>query len=348
MGWNTADVHRLASFKAAKLWHDRTKPIRGNKDNVRPLGSRRHHIMASIAMPDENTVHLQYYGNTLVEWRSDNTYSVFAPKYYTAFVPDNITYYLPLEWQNFYWDKGRMFYCTDSTRKEVYHLPRGARLDFQMVDGKSFLLNAPVAYNIRANRGVVNKLMTKYEAFLSWVQVVLAVTSTFEMEEVDPSFDKYVASLGFRTDAEYKAMSDKYATLTQEQRDAYWDERYGRDAVPFGIGQHNRNVGFYPQGCLRLKEMIDGGDPDEWVQVLHIIAKRAGRYTWVTRAAKRTLETEKAVDYIKQLVTYLHRDEAFRLERLPKGAMPSVTNGKFFHDLVLNPRNIRHGVDSSI
>ena len=94
MGWNTAGVHRLASFKAAKLWHDKTKPIRRNKDNVRPLGSRRHHIMASIAMPDENTVRLEYYGTTLVEWRSDNTYSVFAPKYYTAFVPDNI-YLLP-------------------------------------------------------------------------------------------------------------------------------------------------------------------------------------------------------------------------------------------------------------
>ena len=348
MGWNTADVHRLASFKAAKLWHDRTKPIRGNKDNVRPLGSRRHHIMASIAMPDENTVRLQYYGNTLVEWRSDNTYSVFAPKYYTAFVPDNITYFLPLEWQNFHWDRGRMFYCTDQTRKEVYHLPRGGRLDFQMVEGKSFLLNAPVAYSIRANRGVVNKLMTKYEAFLSWAQVVLAVTSTFEIDEIDPSFDKYVESLGFRTDAEYRALSSNYAALTQEQRDAYWDERYGRDAVPFGIGQHNRSVGFYPQGCSRMKEMIDGGDPDEWVQVLHIIAKRAGRYTWTTRNANRTLQADKAFEFIKQLVTYLHRDEAFRLERLPKGAMPTTTNGKFYHDLVLNPRSNRQVVDSSI
>ena len=348
MGWNTAGVHRLASFKAAKLWHDKTKPIRRNKDNVRPLGSRRHHIMASIAMPDENTVRLEYYGTTLVEWRSDNTYSVFAPKYYTAFVPDNITYYLPLEWQNFYWDKGRMFYCTNSSRKEVYHLPRGARLDFQMVDGKSFLLNAPVAYNLRANRGVVGKLMKKYDEFLSWAQVVLAVTSTFEMEEIDPSFDKYVASLGFISDAKYKALADKYVMLTQEQRDMYWDERYARDAVPFGVGRHNRAVGFYPHSCLRLKQMIDGGNPDEWVQVLHIIAKRAGRYTWTTRNANRILEADKAIEFTKQLITYLHRDEAFRLERLPKGAMPSVANGKFFHDINYTPRSNRQLVDNSI
>jgi len=190
--------------------------------------------------------------------------------------------------------------------------------------------------------------MAKYEPFLSWAQVVLAVTSTFEMEEIDPSFDKYVASLGFTSDAEYKAMSNKFATLTAEQRNAYWDERYARDAVPFGVGQHNRAVGFYPQGCLRLKDMIDRGDPDEWVQVLHVIAKRAGRYTWTTRNANRALQADKAFEFIKQLVTYLHRDEAFRLERLPKGAMSSVTNGKFFHDLTFTPRNSRQVVDSSI
>jgi hypothetical protein len=348
MGWNTANVHRLASFEAAKLWHDRTKPIRGNKDNVRPLGSRRHHIMASIAMPDANTVHLKYYDNTLVEWRSDNTYSVFSPKYYTAFTPDNITYYLPLDSQNFHWDKGRLFYCTDSTRNEVYHLPRGGRLDFQMVDGKSFLLNAPVAYNIRSNRGVVKKLMTKYEAFVSWMQVVLAVTPEFYMEELDPSFDKYVAELGFTSDAEYKAMSDNFSKLSVEERDAYWDERYARDAVPFGVGRHNRAVGFYPQGCSHLMEMIDEGNPDDWVQVLHVIAKRAGHYNWSTKHAVRILDADKAIEFTKQLVTYLHRDEAFRLERLPKGSMPSLANGKFFHDLTFTPRNSRQVVDSSI
>lgn len=346
MGWNTANVHRLASFEIAKTWYDKTKPIRGNKENVRPLGSRRHHIMASIAMPDENTVHLKYYGNTLVEWRSDNTYSVFSPKYYTAFTPDNTHNYLPLEWQNFHWDKGRMFYCTDNTRKEMYHLPRGGRLDFQMVDGKSFLLNAPVAYNIRANRGVVKKLMPKYEAFLSWVQVVLAITPDFAVPEIEPSFEKYATSLGFTSDAEYR--SNNFDKMTLEERDEYWNERYARDSIPFGVGRYNRTVGFHPMACERLREMIEGGDPDDWVQVLHVIARRAGNGFWATQHAIKKLEVERAVEYITHLVTYLHRDEAFRLERLPKGSKPSLTNGKFFHDLDFVPRKLRQVVDSSI
>ena len=346
MGWNTACVHRLASFEGAKAWYQRTKPIRGNKDNVRPYGSRRHHIMASIAMPDDNTVRLEYYGTTLVEWRSDNTYSVFSPKYYSAYTPDNITNFLPLEWQNFIWDRGRLFYCTDNSRKEVYHLPRGGRLDFQMVDGKSFLLNAPVAYNIRTNRGVVNKLMPKYEAFTSWMQVVLAITPDFSVGELEPSFEQYATSLGFMSDEEYKSKSlDK---LTPEQRDEYWEERYARDAVPFGSGRHNRALGFHTQSCLRLQEMIARGNPDEWVQVLHVIAKRAGYYHWSSTVPRRELKAETAVDYIKQLVTYLHRDEVFRLERLPKGSKPSLANGKFYHDVTYVPRKLRQGVDSSI
>ena len=346
MGWNTANVHRLANFEIAKTWYEKTKPIRGNKENVRPLGSRRHHIMASIAMPDANTVHLKFYGNTLVEWRSDNTYSVFSPKYYYAYTPDNTHNYLPLEWQNFHWDKGRMFYCTDNTRKEMYHLPRGGRLDFQMVNGKSFLLNAPVAYNIRANRGVVKKLMPKYEAFLSWVQVVLAITPDFAVPEIEPSFEKYATSLGFTSDAEYK--SNNFDKMTLEERDEYWNERYARDSIPFGVGRYNRTVGFHPMACERLREMIEGGDPDDWVQVLHVIARRAGNGFWATQHAIKKLEVERAVEYITHLVTYLHRDEAFRLERLPKGSKPSLTNGKFFHDLDFVPRKLRQVVDSSI
>jgi hypothetical protein len=94
--------------------------------------------------------------------------------------------------------------------------------------------------------------------------------------------------------------------------------------------------------------MIFGGDPDDWVRVMHIITRRAGHYHWVTNHHHRKLNVEQAVEYVKQLVTYLHRDEAFRLERLPKGVMPTLTNGKYFHDLDFVPRKVRQVVDSSI
>ena len=349
MGYNTADVRKVAGgFVAYKLQYDNTKPIRGNKDKIRPLGSRQHHIMADIHMPDDNTVHLRYYGKTLVEWRSDNTYSVFAPKYYSAYTPDNIHNFLPDTGQNFEWNDGRMFYCTDHTRKEMYEIPHNVgRLDFQYVGGKSFLLTAPVAYNIRAKRGKVQEYMQRYEGFLSWAQVVLAVTDTFDSKEVSPSFEKFATELGFFTAEEYRASNDQ--KLSAEERDDLWDERYARDAIPFGHGYNDwrRGVGFHPMACKKTQSMLDSSNPDEWVQVLHIIASQAGSHVWNSKYNSKKLTMQDMFGWMKSFVSYIHRDQVFDRVRLPKGTKPSRTNTKFFKENNFVPRKLRHGVDKS-
>ena len=347
MGYNTACVHRLAGFKAVKTWHDRTKPIRGNKDNIRPLGSRRHHYMADIHMPNEDTVQLRYYGQTLVEWRSNNTYTVFPPKYYSAYTPDNIHNFLPNHGQGFLWDRGRMFY---TNAKEVYELPRlgGTRLEFQFVDGKSFLLNAPVAYNVRAKRNALQKIYPIYEGFMSWAQVVLAVTETFSTEEFEPSFDRFTSSLGFQTTKEYlEILSAK--VVTPELREAVWDERYAREALPFGHGYNDwrRGAGFNKAACEKVRQMLLSPDPQNWVDVLHIAVAQAGTWTWSNKVNGRKFKTEACLNWVRTLLSYLHRDEVFDRVRLPKGTMPSRTNNKFFHDNQFTPRKLRHGVDES-
>jgi len=349
MGYNTAFVRKVAGgFVAYKLQYEKTKPIRGHKDKIRPLGSRQHHIMADIHMPDDNTVHLRYYGQTLVEWRSDNTYSVFAPKYYSAYTPDNIHNFLPDTSQNFEWSDGRMFYCTDHTRREMYEIPRYVgRLDFQYVGGKSFLLTAPVAYNIRAKRGKVKEYMQRYEGFLSWAQVVLAVTDTFDSKEVSPSFEKFASELGFFTAEEYRASNEQ--KLSVQERDDLWDERYARDAIPFGYGYNDwrRGVGFHPMACKKAQSMLDRGDPEEWVQMLHIIASQAGSHVWNSQSSARKITMQDMLDWMKSFVSYMHRDQVFDRVRLPKGAKPSRTNTKFFKENHFVPRKLRQVVDSS-
>jgi len=349
MGYNTACVRKVAGgFVAYKLQYEKTKPIRGHKDKIRPLGSRQHHIMADIHMPDDNTVHLRYYGQTLVEWRSDNTYSVFAPKYYSAYTPDNIHNFLPDTSQNFEWSDGRMFYCTDHTRREMYEIPRYVgRLDFQYVGGKSFLLTAPVAYNIRAKRGKVKEYMQRYEGFLSWAQVVLAVTDTFDSKDVSPSFEKFASELGFFTAEEYRASNEQ--KLSVQERDDLWDERYARDAIPFGYGYNDwrRGVGFHPMACKKAQSMLDRGDPEEWVQMLHIIASQAGSHVWNSQSSARKITMQDMLDWMKSFVSYMHRDQVFDRVRLPKGAKPSRTNTKFFKENHFVPRKLRQVVDSS-
>jgi hypothetical protein len=344
MGWNTACVHRLAGFEAARAWHDKVKPIRGNKENIRPYGSRRHHVMADIHMPDENTVHLRYYGSVLVEWRSNDTYSVYRPKYMSAFVPDNICYFLPLSGQSFVWNKGRMFYA-DGVDK--YELPRDGSLEFQFVGGKSFLLNAPVAYNYRVKRGALKKILPRYEAFMSWAQVVLAVTDYFSQEETEPAFERFAIGLGYASSDEYKTIWNK--EITAEERDAMWDERYAREALPFGYGYNDwrRGFGFNTVACEKIREMILGGEPSDWVDILNISAMQAGSWTW-SPTQGRKFSPEKCLDWMKQLLYFLHRHEVFDRIRLPKGTMPSRTNTKFFRENHYVPRKLRLNVDKSI
>jgi hypothetical protein len=215
-----------------------------------------------------------------------------------------------------------------------------------MVGGKSFFLNAPVAYNVRVKRGVVNKLLPRYSDFLSWMQVVLAVTPVYEGEELSPSIDKFGESIGYMTTDEYAAMNTDF--VTQAQREEYWEERYHRDALPFGYrnGGWDTRMGFNRDACLRLQSMILGNDPSDWVQALHIVVSKSGRYTWSPRHGKKVSE-EKAFEFVKFLITYLHRDEVFTLERLPKGTIPSKTNTQYYHDVNFVPRKRRQGVDKS-
>jgi hypothetical protein len=239
-----------------------------------------------------------------------------------------------------------MFYADT---KEKYELSRhGAPLEFQFVGGKSFLLNAPVAYNVRAKRNALKKIYPRYEAFLSWVQVVLAVTETFSTEETDPSFERFASSLGYVTAKEYQdAWGDK--DLTQAERDDMWDERYARDALPFGYGYNDwrRGTGFNPVACEKIRQMMTSSDPHEWVDVLHISAAQAGKWVWANPAGRR-FGTEACLDWVQELLKFLHRDEVFDLVRLPKGAVPSRTNTKYYKVNNFVPRKLRQVVGKSI
>ena len=107
-GYNTASVPCLESFEAAVQKFKSTTPIRGKQaKGAVPLGDRKKHNMASISMPDENTVHLNFYGHPLVVWRSDDTLEIRPPRYYSAYAVDNIQQFAPVG-IHFTWNRGRV------------------------------------------------------------------------------------------------------------------------------------------------------------------------------------------------------------------------------------------------
>ena len=338
--YNTAGVPHLTSFAQAKHKYEQIKPIKGSA-NVRPLGVRRYHKMASISMPNADTVNLEYYGKPLVQWRSDNTYTVYRPIYASAYVPDNTSQYVPKG--AFGWKHGEICVVLDNTKQypKEYFFPDGGKLEFQVAGNHHLLLNKPVAYATRTNRNVAMKIMTKYQPFMDWLQVVAGVKREIDMDEAQEACDRLRHLAGVSSEEAYdKAIQTLAPTLIDDERWTLYDERRNAGFLPFrGSNSRYAYTHFHRPSCAMLDAWLTDTNAENWVQAMHVIARHQGihlHFRDVGGAYKHTktvLPIDKTVEFLKALTSFLHRDEVFTRERLPDGQLPTKTNLNFFHEI---------------
>lgn len=342
MAYNTANVHRLRSFAEAKAWFEKVKPIRGNEDGVRPYGSRRHWGMASIAMPDEDTVELKYYNAPLVTWKSDDSFTVYAPKYYSAYAADHLHWYVPFDRGFFEWNKGRMFVSQNDGKK--YHLPRTSTgLKFQKVGNKFFMLNKPVEYNIRKDRTAYKKAISAYAPFLEWAGIVLSINNKATGHELRMETENLIVEAGLPTEkqlrdfAHLSLANPNNTTLDDELRAQLWASVYALDRLPFrGIRSYGSYGGFNRPTCEVLNAWVTSDNPDLWAKALYVIGQRQNYiYSWQGNEAVVAIHELPVVKYVETLCQFIHRDTVFKKVRLDDGVVPSVTNGKYFEPEVV-------------
>ena len=338
--YNTAGVPHITSFAQAKQRYEQTKPIRGSA-NVRPLGVRRYHKMASISMPNADTVNLEYCGKPLVQWRSDNTYTVYRPVYASAYVPDNTSHYVPKG--AFGWKHGEICVVLDNTKQypKKYFFPDGGKLEFQVAGNHHLLLNKPVAYATRANRNVAMKIMTKYQPFMDWLQVVAGVTRHIDMDEAQEACDRLRRLAGVPSEEAYEKEIRNYdPTVKYSDMWSLFDERRNAGFLPFrGANTRYAYTHFHRPSCAMLDAWLTDTNAENWVQAMYVIARHQGRHLHFRdaggayRNTKTILPIDKAVEFLKALTSFLHRDEVFTRERLPDGQLPTKTNLNFFHEI---------------
>jgi len=324
MGYNTAEVRLHNSFAEAKKRYMDTPPIRGNKHNIRPLGSRRHHYMASMVMPNADTVDFQFFGKAFVRWHADDTFEVFCPTYYSAYAPDNCSHFLPGELR-MRWKDCRMFLVHDG---KEYLIQAGDVLKFSKVGKKYFFLNKPVAHNYRKIRGALDNVMQKYVPFLDWLQVVSAVTNEFENAEREYAISLLEAEAGVATHSQITAEADK-----RNRQKEIGVHSYELWALANKVGQAPystyRNAGFCTEHCAVLERWVTSDNAEDWVNAMKLIAFRYGDYSYQKQVYQLKFVT--AFDALKNIASHLHRTEVFERVRLPDGKAPSRTNSKFFH-----------------
>ena len=332
MGWNAVDAPRLASFADAVKWHNAVKPIRGT--TIRPLGERRYHHMASIGMPDPDSVHLQWYGQTMVTWHSDDSLTLYKPRGANAYSPDQTVGLLPrvIALQ---WNKGRVFVELNG---RVTELVRGEPLRFVRDDkGNLVMEHAPTPYGYRAKRGVAKKLTQQTcGEFLEWAQLTSSIVQTSTRAEHNTAHALLRSEVGYPDEFEDAHRARIKDMPWEGQRSEVMFMLSRLYYLPHGDAGEDKKHFHRPSTELMLKWMSAGNEA-RWLDALNVVMHHVGviRYQYNPKG-QAPIEMKKVTAYVERLVAFIHRDEAFTRIELPTDKMPTNRNVEYFNELTLN------------
>lgn len=340
MAYNAIGGPRLGSFKNAVDWHNKVKPIRGNAEQVRPLGERRYHHAANIIMPDPDTVVLNYHGNELVEWRSDNTFTLHAPKYYSAYSGEQIIGFVPCGmW--FSWEKGRLFVKLFNGKN--IELARRQSLKFAPTE-KTYegspvfdVVDAPDVKVYRVKRGVADAIVKRrFGAFIEWVAMTSSIVSSASHEEIKESRKKYRVAAGYTDeflDAEQKAVEHlpwggKREMVSMALNDVHH--------IPYS--SRRQGGAFHRASSELLAEWMSSNNTERWLDALNVVQHHVGEHVYNDRLGRNGvyISVPRVYDYVKGIVAFLHRDEAFKVITMPAGVVPSKRNVEYFREISID------------
>ena len=330
MWCNTAGVPLINSFAEAKFRFENTKPIRGHKDKIRPLGYRNKHNMASIDMPDADTVVLKYYGETFVTWKSDDSFAVSNTVYNSAYSATHLPSFLPRRWET-RWDKCRM---TIGNKGKFYIIPHDTTFHFVKAGDDYELVNKPIANAIRKRRGAERKLLEKCAPFFDWLTVVTSVNSRVTGAEALESKHVLREAVGVKSIDWYREKvqstnSDK-GMSSRERQKLYEDYRMC-EVLPIAL--HHTWMGdrrFHTASAEMLMEWVEGDDAEKWVLAMNIIADRMGHRRYMDRSLHYDLTISIATKFVTEIARHVHRNAIFYPEQLEDGVVPTRNNEVYF------------------
>ena len=329
MAYNTASVTMRDSFADYVQKFKGTHPIRSKQNaGVIPLGRREKHYMASISMPDEDTIHLNFYGQPLVTWKSDDSLEIFPPRYYSAYAIDNIQQFAPVGIY-FSWNRCRVVVRHGDNS---YLLDEGKTIKFKKVGLETYeLVAATEEYAIRKKRGSEKKFVRECSKFLDWMELVQSIDNqnpNFE-REMQEGMDSILVELGFLTGSEF----DKWCQTEDGQRNTdRWEQTRLRKHVPHATSAVWRSsTAFHTDGCKLILNWITDPMSDKWVTAFHIIMFNAGKRVYNRSVSKWTitLDRKTAEDYIAELVKHVYFEHCFDRVPLGAGEIPTKQNTEY-------------------
>ena len=345
MSYNTARLRVFYNYADVKDWHDQTPPIRGNKDNVRPLGSRRHWQMASISMAGDDVV-FNYYKEKAVVWHPDDSLTIYYPYYCTAYEPDKMAHFLPPR-LHYEWDARRLIVRNewDNTRVVVtadkpLHLKCVGVADWNgRVVRKFETQDVPVTYRYVKRRGAVSKIVKqKFQPFLDWVELTIPFAGEVTSDEYNNSSNDLFCAVTGISDQEWLDAQTWYDNTTWEapnhdRKTAFNVSYHARDAFPLAGRNDYRSVGVHAGGALALYEMMMPENQDKWLPALQIIAGHNCHRNWNRGDVYYEVRRADVVSYIERIVCVTCKGDVFEKQQLERGVVPSKLHAGFFKEM---------------
>jgi hypothetical protein len=327
--YNTAGVVMRDSFAGYVAKFKGTHPIRSQQSaGIVPLGHRRMHRMANISMPDEDTIHLNFYGHPLVVWKPDDTLEIFPPKYYSAYCIDNIQQFAPMG-IHFTWNRGRVVVQQGSNS---YLLEKDKTLKFKKVGPQLYeLIDTPIEYAIRKKRGSEKKFVRECSKFLDWMELVQSIDNQNydPQKEMREAMDTMLVELGLLTHSRF----EEWCATPEGQRDSdRWEQNRLRGHVPHATGAIWRaSTAFHTEGCKLMLNWITSPMSDKWVTAFYIIMFNAGKRSYIRTDSKWRvlLDRSTAEKYIAELVKHVYFEHCFDKVPLGAGEIPTKQNVEY-------------------
>lgn len=335
MSYNTVGVVPINSYNEAVARYEGIKPIRGK--TIRPLGSRRYHHRSDIVV-GKDRVFLNYYSQAFVEWRPDNTFTVYPPKYNSAYMIGDLTPYLPFN-IGVMWETGRyvLFIQEESGKpSKKYFLDQPLNFKPKPNDNRYTaqfeLEEKPVAYHKRLRFRVVNEYMEQLQPFFNWCDLVEDFDNGTNVDfhgVARETLEQLRTECGLEPDAnKWQDLYDKASKLPHDDplKEQMFDEWRMFDALPRG-GRYGTK--FHTPSCEVFLNWLTDPVGTNWVKAKTFIITQAGGYNW--KQGAYIVTKEQARDYLKDLVLHVHRDKCFKLVPTLDGEVPTKRNAQYFN-----------------
>lgn len=205
MSWgfgNTAGVKQLASYQEAKLKFDHTVPIRGRREECRPLGSQRHHNDRTIkknwkSVEDDAvgqwvvTYSANVWGTDRVEWYPDGKLWIGTGGYSNPTINATINYSISSTYGELYSYNGKPYFKTKDgksyvvTHEGLMLEPTGEeKSEYGGVMAKVMRpINPKQEHKYRANRKAMNAIRKRYAKFIQYGTAMFSIDTTLPEKE---------------------------------------------------------------------------------------------------------------------------------------------------------------------